>query len=729
MPIAKLSIDLEARLTKLESDLKQATSLAEKASGQIKSEFSGLTLMLTGLSELEGDLKKATSMAENASGQIKSAFSGLALIFTGLAGALSVGALMGVFDKYVEGAANMKDLAVVTGTTTENISALVSVAKLSGIEVGQLEAGMVRLAATLSKAGEESKGAGKAFSLLELDPDQLRSMDTAKALQEVAKAFSEVEEGSSKTALAVDIFGKAGAGLLPYLEDLAENGALVAKVTTEQGQAAEEYEQNLKKLEAAKSAVVKTIAAELVPVASIFVRTLADLAKEANDVNGAVKILAADGSIRSWAQFGAMAVANFVDALQLMKAIVIELGTPLERLGRNIYTVGALAGVAFDVNSSFSEKSEAFNALKKENKAYFADLDKRLEDNRKPATLFSERLKTAFSALKSDSNVEPKRKIDFSPEIPVTRSSGGGRSASIDDGQRLLQQLKDRILATQNLTEVEKLEAAIADGKYKTASAANLEKAKGFAQTLDNLASLRAAADAAAEEQRKRADDFQRIFDATRTPAEALNIEIDRLMTLLDNGTLGEGAAALELFGRAAQQAGEKMQSLEEQVQATVSGIDVFAKSAAKNIQSAFAEFLFDPFANGTKSMLQSFGETVRRMIANAAAADLGRRLFGDLGGKGGLGGVVGAGLDWLKDALPSFDIGTDYVPRDMIAQIHKGERIVPAADNRPGAIGGNSVSVVIHMGGSGSPAEVRRAGGAAAREVLGALSAARRYS
>lgn len=32
---------------------------------------------------------------------------------------------------------------------------------------------------------------------------------------------------------------------------------------------------------------------------------------------------------------------------------------------------------------------------------------------------------------------------------------------------------------------------------------------------------------------------------------------------------------------------------------------------------------------------------------------------------------------------LPSFDIGTNYVPRDMTANIHAGERIVPAADNR----------------------------------------------
>lgn len=35
---------------------------------------------------------------------------------------------------------------------------------------------------------------------------------------------------------------------------------------------------------------------------------------------------------------------------------------------------------------------------------------------------------------------------------------------------------------------------------------------------------------------------------------------------------------------------------------------------------------------------------------------------------------------------MPSFDIGTNYVPRDMVAQIHEGERIVPAAYNRDDA-------------------------------------------
>ena len=39
---------------------------------------------------------------------------------------------------------------------------------------------------------------------------------------------------------------------------------------------------------------------------------------------------------------------------------------------------------------------------------------------------------------------------------------------------------------------------------------------------------------------------------------------------------------------------------------------------------------------------------------------------------------------------LPSFAVGTNYVPRDMLAQIHEGEAIVPKAYN-PAAGGGSS--------------------------------------
>ncbi len=42
---------------------------------------------------------------------------------------------------------------------------------------------------------------------------------------------------------------------------------------------------------------------------------------------------------------------------------------------------------------------------------------------------------------------------------------------------------------------------------------------------------------------------------------------------------------------------------------------------------------------------------------------------------------------------LASFDVGTPYVPNDMIAQIHQGEAIVPAHLNSPYNPGNVNVS------------------------------------
>ena len=175
-----------------------------------------------------------------------------------------------------------------------------------------------------------------------------------------------------------------------------------------------------------------------------------------------------------------------------------------------------------------------------------------------------------------------------------------------------------------------------------------------------------------------------------------------------------------------------------------------FTKQAAKNMQDAMAEFFFNPTKDGMESISESFGKTIQKMIANAAAAQLGKVLFGNLDKTGELGGLVGSGLSALTTAFGFHSGGvvgsgdhsfTRTVPASIFnnapryhsggivgdevpAILKKGERVLTKEQQQ--GMGGN---VVININSSnGDPAEIRRAAAAGARTALGAMNGARRY-
>ena len=669
MAIATLTIDIVAKLASIERDMGRAAHIAESNAKRMAAAFSGV-----------GDTLKTA--------------------FAGIAAGASIQWLSGFVTDALDAQDALVDLNKSTGISIDLLAGLKGAASSAGTDLEGVASAVNKLSINIAKAPEKFAEIG------------INAKDPLEALKQLADVFAAIEDPQQRAAVAAEAVGKSWASLAPLLSDGGDAlGEVIGKfqeasgVTEESARAAADLNDRLDLLKSSITAIGTAAATSLIPILDAIAPALTDSAKAATKAS-----------------------AEFSPLAETMRALIV--------VGGNVAFV--LRGVGTEIGGMAAQIAALgrldFQAFSNIGAAMREDADK----SRKSFDAWERSIMTAGQTFNDYSNEGRGRGV--TPDKPAgptaaaikkfigpdgAGKSGGGKTAkAVDDGARLVAQLQDQARAVQNLTAVERLESEIADGKYKKVSAANLEQARGLAATIDAMKRSREEAKSAQDAFMATRSEAAALFVAVRTPAEELEARIARLNELLESG-----AISMETFGRAAQEAGKAFQLIKP----ALTEIDQFAVEAARNIQDAFAEFLFDPFKNGTEGMLKSFGDMIRRMIANAVAADLAKRLFGDFGKGEGVGGLLGDGLKWaaglLRGALPSFDVGTDYVPRDMVAQIHKGERIVPAANNRPGALGGHSVSVVINMGGGGSPAEVRRAGGAVAREVLGALSSARRYS
>jgi phage-related minor tail protein len=124
-------------------------------------------------------------------------------------------------------------------------------------------------------------------------------------------------------------------------------------------------------------------------------------------------------------------------------------------------------------------------------------------------------------------------------------------------------------------------------------------------------------------------------------------------------------------------------------------------QNAAKDFENAFShafqglEDSLTSFVTGGKA---GFADLAKSIVSDLARISIRENITGPLAkslsdgaGSGGGGGLLGGLAQFL--GLPSFAVGIDRVPHDMIAQIHQDERIVPAARNRGGGMQDNTRS------------------------------------
>lgn len=182
--------------------------------------------------------------------------------------------------------ADYQDLAEKIGDTAEAVASLSTAANVSGVSLDTVSAASIKLTSSLSKTDDEAKGAGAAIAALGLNFQQFKDLSPVDQIEAVANALNSFEDGASKTAVAVALFGKAGAELLPFLNDLADGSERQVKITQEQIDAADAYDKQVKRLQGSLAGLTKQMAAESIPVMSQMVeqaQALVDYVKQSQN--------------------------------------------------------------------------------------------------------------------------------------------------------------------------------------------------------------------------------------------------------------------------------------------------------------------------------------------------------------------------------------------------------------------------------------------------------------
>lgn len=187
----------------------------------------------------------------------------------------AAGAAVGYFTVRATNMAEaLAKLSEKTGVSVEQLSALKYAAYLSDVSIEELAKGMNILARNMLEAQSGTGEAKDAFNALGIavmeTGGQLKATD--KMLLELADKFSRMEDGPGKAALAMRIFGRSGADLIPFLNQGAagieklrqEAERLGIILDTQTAKEAQEFNDNLKRLQATGDALAISFTKNLV---------------------------------------------------------------------------------------------------------------------------------------------------------------------------------------------------------------------------------------------------------------------------------------------------------------------------------------------------------------------------------------------------------------------------------------------------------------------------------
>ena len=178
------------------------------------------------------------------------------------------------------------------GVSVESLSQLKHAAELSGTSMSALGRSLALLSRRASDAQHGLAEASRSFEDLGVSVEGTdgKLKNTEQLMLELADVFARMEDGPKKTALAMEVFGRSGAALIPMLnqgsagirEMMDEAEQLGATFSGDTARAAEQYNDNLTRLSAAMTGLRNEMFQRLIPILVDITESMVRSAKEGN---------------------------------------------------------------------------------------------------------------------------------------------------------------------------------------------------------------------------------------------------------------------------------------------------------------------------------------------------------------------------------------------------------------------------------------------------------------
>ncbi len=313
-----------------------------------------LSILLRLRDEATSELKKLNSELKENEKTWKSNFGSIisygkqAAIAVGVLGAAITGFAILSVKQFADTGAELSRLNLITGISIETLSVLKYMAESTGGSISDVQMAFRGMAQYVKQVSEHQQDATETLRTLGLSYSELKAANPEQQFMMLATAVANVENATTRAALAQDVFGRGGMALLPVfaqgvdgLQKMAENAQRLGVVyDSELVQKSLLVNQSFTDMKAAMQGLQIAIGTALAPTIVYLVTKLTDLLVSVRNF-----VIEHPGVAKAAFVIGVAMVA-LATALGTVLTVLTAIGVIFPAVSAGIAAIGIAAGIA-----------------------------------------------------------------------------------------------------------------------------------------------------------------------------------------------------------------------------------------------------------------------------------------------------------------------------------------------------------------------------------------------